>query len=480
MFPAFFYGQITPIFAQQIEDSKQFFSETTEFSFSDAIESNPVNKFIFLQDKNIFRDNAMTVFSTIKFIDDFENFTTGQVDYISEEFNNIENNYIQIVKSDKDPIQMFFILGSDKIIRPANPRIRPANPHFWHSFGRAAASTIFKSSIESINFIFNNDKSTLIKFNSNEIYLNFENKEDPEKGRLCFGVNADIKSLLSSLKKYSKADIKVDYKRQITGSSLESAYATMNLSGSTNAINKIQGIYQPTSKNSGYIYKMGLVNSNPFDLEKYVDKFILDAKLNHGIDFSYVNKNERLIIFRQLEGETIALAYEMNNDKKVLILVDPENWKNANQSLRYYIIYHELGHDILNLEHGEGGRMMNPYKEGQFSWSRFETDKTEMFSKYKLRDNKNGFKSSEPKIKSYSLDVNPQNTSSIIIGSFGSKSNAENLKKSLINEGFDNIDISKVGNVYRVSVLVSGSKEKVQQVHKRVKVNHKSAWISYN
>jgi len=49
----------------------------------------------------------------------------------------------------------------------------------------------------------------------------------------------------------------------------------------------------------------------------------------------------------------------------------------------------------------------------------------------------------------------------------------------LIKEGFDNIDISKVGNVYRVSVLVSGSKEKVQQVHKRVKVYHKSAWISY-
>tara|TARA_B110000902_G_scaffold263498_1_gene342669 strand:- start:24 stop:1598 length:1575 start_codon:yes stop_codon:yes gene_type:complete len=72
------------------------------------------------------------------------------------------------------------------------------------------------------------------------------------------------------------------------------------------------------------------------------------------------------------------------------------------------------------------------------------------------------------------------NYASIVIGSFGAKANAERQKQNLVREGFDNINISKVGNVYRVSVLVSGSKEKVQEVHKRVKVNHKSAWISYN
>jgi|TARA_B110000914_G_scaffold221991_1_gene234709 hypothetical protein len=72
------------------------------------------------------------------------------------------------------------------------------------------------------------------------------------------------------------------------------------------------------------------------------------------------------------------------------------------------------------------------------------------------------------------------NSDSIIIGIFGAKSNANNQKQTLIKEGFDNIDISKVGNVYRVSVLVSGSKERLQQVHKRVKVYHNPAWISYN
>lgn len=69
---------------------------------------------------------------------------------------------------------------------------------------------------------------------------------------------------------------------------------------------------------------------------------------------------------------------------------------------------------------------------------------------------------------------------SIIIGSFGAVSNAEKLKKSLLNEGFKNIDISKVGNINRVSILVSGSKEDAQELLKKVKVNHKTAWISYN
>ena len=68
----------------------------------------------------------------------------------------------------------------------------------------------------------------------------------------------------------------------------------------------------------------------------------------------------------------------------------------------------------------------------------------------------------------------------IIIGSFGAKENAEKLKKSLLIEGFENIDISKVGNINRVSILVSGSKEDAQEILKKVKVNHKSAWISYN
>jgi hypothetical protein len=71
------------------------------------------------------------------------------------------------------------------------------------------------------------------------------------------------------------------------------------------------------------------------------------------------------------------------------------------------------------------------------------------------------------------------NITSIVIGSFGAKLNAEKQKRKLISEGFSNIKISKFESLYRVSVLVSGSKKKVQEVYKRVRAYHKSAWISY-
>jgi hypothetical protein len=199
-------------------------------------------------------------------------------------------------------------------------------------------------------------------------------------------------------KKHKKAIIRWNYKKSlkkfIEGKQVESdvkevwAYKDyiISLSGFTAAYNKYREIEAPTEKNKN-LYKVsnGLANVNPFNLEKYIDKFILDAKINHNIDLSYVNKRDRLIIFRELKEKTIATAYKMNNDNDVFVKVDPENWYAANQSKRWYIIYHELGHDILNLEHGECGAMMNATTSGKYSWGRLEKDKNTMFESYKLK-----------------------------------------------------------------------------------------------
>ena len=159
-----------------------------------------------------------------------------------------------------------------------------------------------------------------------------------------------------------------------------------SLTGFTAAYNKYMEIEAPTMKNKNkYKVANGLANVNPFNLDKYIDKFILDAKTNHNIDLSYVNKRDKLILFKELEGETIAAAYKMNDDDNVLVLVDPENWYDANQSKRWYIIYHELGHDILNLEHGECGPMMKETANGNYSWDRLEKDKNTMFETYKTK-----------------------------------------------------------------------------------------------
>lgn len=83
-------------------------------------------------------------------------------------------------------------------------------------------------------------------------------------------------------------------------------------------------------------------------------------------------------------------------------------------------------------------------------------------------------------IKTKKNDNNNNFNSSIIIGSFGSKTNAEKQKQKLVSEGFENINISKVGKVFRVSILVSGTKDQCQKILKKVKVYDKYPWISYN
>ena len=214
-------------------------------------------------------------------------------------------------------------------------------------------------------FIFDNDKSTYFKLDS-----------DSAK---------EIKSLDHELFLKFKKHKKVIVRRTNDRINYAVDYV-IGLNGFTEAYKKYMEIKAPTMKNKS-LYKVvnGLANVNPFNLDKYIDKFISDAKTNHNIDLSYVNKKDRLILFKELEGDKIASAYNMNEDDSVLVLVDPENWYDANQPKRWYIIYHELGHDILNLDHGECGPMMNERASGNYSWNRLEKDKNTMFEMYKSK-----------------------------------------------------------------------------------------------
>jgi hypothetical protein len=48
-------------------------------------------------------------------------------------------------------------------------------------------------------------------------------------------------------------------------------------------------------------------------------------------------------------------------------------------------MYHELGHDVLNLQHGQGGKMMFNYTEKDYTWGDFFKDKDYMFNSMKSK-----------------------------------------------------------------------------------------------
>tara|TARA_A200000113_G_scaffold224771_1_gene243534 strand:+ start:1183 stop:1335 length:153 start_codon:yes stop_codon:yes gene_type:complete len=43
---------------------------------------------------------------------------------------------------------------------------------------------------------------------------------------------------------------------------------------------------------------------------------------------------------------------------------------------------HELGHDVLNFQHGQGGKMMFNYSDAEYNWDTFVKDRDYMFNKY--------------------------------------------------------------------------------------------------
>ena len=116
-----------------------------------------------------------------------------------------------------------------------------------------------------------------------------------------------------------------------------------------------------------------------YTLDSFVDIFLNDCKKD-GITI----KHQKIrIIFEELEGITIAIAYAMNLDNEIFIKVDPSNWQHASIEKKWYIIYHELGHDILNLEHGQGGKMMFNFADREYTFLELFQDKKAMFDYYK-------------------------------------------------------------------------------------------------
>jgi hypothetical protein len=64
------------------------------------------------------------------------------------------------------------------------------------------------------------------------------------------------------------------------------------------------------------------------------------------------------VTFTSLDGDTIAIALGMNDDCVGNIAIDIDKWNEATNLEKYFIMFHELGHDIFNLSHSDGIRLM--------------------------------------------------------------------------------------------------------------------------
>ena len=103
------------------------------------------------------------------------------------------------------------------------------------------------------------------------------------------------------------------------------------------------------------------------DFSKYLEKYYRDIECCGIIP---TRPKQTIIKFADLDkyGDTKhihAISYGYNNDDIVEIYVNPSSWKSFKKGMRYWLMYHELCHDVLNVEDLEDlpqneGKLMYP------------------------------------------------------------------------------------------------------------------------
>tara|TARA_B100000767_G_C19726023_1_gene519511 strand:- start:111 stop:1433 length:1323 start_codon:yes stop_codon:yes gene_type:complete len=124
-----------------------------------------------------------------------------------------------------------------------------------------------------------------------------------------------------------------------------------------------------------------------YNLIEYWNLFIQFCN-NHGISLKET-PNDINIYFDNLPKGVLAEAHAID-DNKILIKVNPDEWKNSSNQKKIYIMFHELFHDAFNLRHGYGGKMMFCYAEKEYSWYNLFNDTVEILDFLK---SKHGMKS---------------------------------------------------------------------------------------
>lgn len=128
------------------------------------------------------------------------------------------------------------------------------------------------------------------------------------------------------------------------------------------------------------------------DFQMYLDQFYKDLKY-----YNYTPKQPDNIIIKFAElnkiPETRSLAgisLGCNKDYCIEIYIDPAVWLIANDAQRYWIMYHELAHDILNLDHVDKtqdnvGQLMYPEIPENYNMDDFKKAYHEAFSQFTIQ-----------------------------------------------------------------------------------------------
>ena len=149
-----------------------------------------------------------------------------------------------------------------------------------------------------------------------------------------------------------------------------------------------------------YSIKRDINTINFFDIDDLINVFISDFEffkkcylLSRKVPKEYESKLENF--FNNLKNNTIRdFDFDLNqdgvlgisksilDDSKITLTINPKLWSVSSTPKRLYVLYHELGHDVLNFKHGQGGKMMFTLSQSDYTLNEFYNDRGYMFFKF--------------------------------------------------------------------------------------------------
>lgn len=117
------------------------------------------------------------------------------------------------------------------------------------------------------------------------------------------------------------------------------------------------------------------------NVKPYVENFFTFLDDN-GIEY---NQSQRIVIIMRKSTSTGAagIAYQKDDDSGVLIMIHDAQWEVMNETSKMWLVYHELGHDLLNLSHSRDLKIMNEQMKPDFSSRFFNKAKEQLIKNIK-------------------------------------------------------------------------------------------------
>ena len=117
------------------------------------------------------------------------------------------------------------------------------------------------------------------------------------------------------------------------------------------------------------------------ELEQYLRSFVDIAALK-GLDLSYIYDQDITIVWEVVinkNSTNVATSYGRNKDKIIIVVNKDRFYGKRTEQGRKYVMWHELGHDILNLEHLEEGMMRSTAYSGFFKEGRASKERQDSY-----------------------------------------------------------------------------------------------------